>query len=175
MTKSHTLVTLVKSRPATIAQLTDLTGEPVSNRLFLVPSEEEFRYRVYAANYRARQHGLVGQLTSADPIFHYHMQRGRCFHCDRLLYPNADLGFEIDHLIAVSRNGAHTRENIVISCRHCNRQKGEMTLEQWIRHCAAHGIRHRMAYQIPDLTIQLPLGLTLEDDDHDHGILDMAA
>lgn len=49
-----------------------------------------------------------------------------CFYCGCEEGP-----FEIDHVFPWSRGGGHTFENLVVSCRPCNRSKGSKTIEEW--------------------------------------------
>ena len=39
--------------------------------------------------------------------------------------------FEIDHVKPWSSGGQHTFENLVVSCRPCNRSKGAKSLDEW--------------------------------------------
>lgn len=49
-----------------------------------------------------------------------------CFYCGVECGP-----FEIDHVHPWSRGGEHSFENLVVSCRPCNRSKGAKTLQEW--------------------------------------------
>lgn len=40
---------------------------------------------------------------------------------------------ECDHIMPVSRGGSSDLENLTTSCRLCNRAKGAMTPEEWVR------------------------------------------
>lgn len=44
---------------------------------------------------------------------------------------------EQDHMIPLSRGGAHTVENIVPACRSCNAAKGDRTAEEFVAEYAA--------------------------------------
>lgn len=47
---------------------------------------------------------------------------GRC--CAYCLRPESECGkLEQDHVVAISRGGGHTAENVVPACRHCNAKK----------------------------------------------------
>lgn len=41
--------------------------------------------------------------------------------------------FEIEHLIPLSKGGEHRAHNVVPACADCNKQKGQMTLDEWIQ------------------------------------------
>lgn len=45
----------------------------------------------------------------------------------------AALDFQIDHLCPTSRNGAHDLFNLCICCQRCNRLKGNLTADEFIR------------------------------------------
>jgi hypothetical protein len=49
-----------------------------------------------------------------------------CFYCGCETGP-----FEIDHVKPWSSGGQHTFENLVVSCRPCNRSKGAKSLDEW--------------------------------------------
>lgn len=53
---------------------------------------------------------------------------GRCHWCGG----DAGLTPEIDHVVPVSRGGSDELENLVLSCRPCNRSKGSLAPEAWI-------------------------------------------
>ena len=50
-----------------------------------------------------------------------------CFYCGR-----SDCKMEIDHLLPVSRGGGDDISNLVTSCRRCNAQKHDRTLEEFL-------------------------------------------
>ena len=50
-----------------------------------------------------------------------------CFYCGR-----SDCKMEIDHLLPVSRSGGDDISNLVTSCRRCNAQKHDKTLNEFI-------------------------------------------
>jgi 5-methylcytosine-specific restriction endonuclease McrA len=54
----------------------------------------------------------------------------KCAYCGEP--PAEGKTLEVEHMIPISRGGAHDESNIVPACRKCNAQKGEMTLEEWI-------------------------------------------
>lgn len=77
---------------------------------------------------------------SSEPHFVY------CYHCleeGEARFPvvgaiQLPAGFEWDHLIPVSRGGTNDPDNIVVSCRSCNRSKGDRLhwigpIERWRR------------------------------------------
>lgn len=38
---------------------------------------------------------------------------------------------DLDHIHPLARDGAHQAENIIPTCRRCNRSKGAKTLDEW--------------------------------------------
>jgi hypothetical protein len=126
-----------------------------------IPNKRELSGRVWSANYRARKKGLKGTLTVEDIEKQYRDQKGLCQDCDKLLYPNTDLKFEIDHLNSVHHKGDNQRNNIRILCQHCNRTKSYKTVQDVAKDCAKRGIVHIYADTVPELAVQLSLGLNL--------------
>lgn len=53
-------------------------------------------------------------------------REGKCFYCER---PCAEL--TMDHVLAVSKGGANTADNIVAACRTCNSSKGNRDVLEW--------------------------------------------
>jgi hypothetical protein len=124
-----------------------------------VPTIKQCSSRAYSANYRAKKKGKRGRVAGEHVQHQYIVQGGKCIHCEGYLDPNAPMKWEIDHLIPMSGIGENDVSNIVISCTKCNRRKGEMPLEKWVRACAARGYFHRYAFQFSDLAVQLKLAL----------------
>lgn len=78
--------------------------------------------------------------THAEWIIILEGQGFCCFWCgDPITYKSA----EPDHLWPKSRGGSDRKENIVAACMTCNRMKGNLTAEEFIRqrpaffHCGA--------------------------------------
>lgn len=42
---------------------------------------------------------------------------------------------EIDHVLPLSKGGKHTKDNAVLACRVCNREKAVKTLEEYFIYC----------------------------------------
>ena len=68
----------------------------------------------------------------------------RCYICGRPT-PKAKRGTydddapELDHIVPLSRGGAHVRSNVACSCRQCNGDKGNQTLEEYKQYTQARG------------------------------------
>ena len=61
-------------------------------------------------------------------------QEGRCYYCATPIthYSKRENSLELDHKMPLSRGGADEPENIVATCRTCNRSKGAKTAEEFI-------------------------------------------
>ncbi len=75
--------------------------------------------RQYVAARRAKKIACGGKYTTVDIERLKKAQRGRCYWC------STSYGrYEVDHVVPISRGGSNGPENIVLSCRTCNRSKG---------------------------------------------------
>lgn len=54
-----------------------------------------------------------------------------CYYCKKSITNEKEL--TVDHLIPLSRGGKDDKTNMVISCRKCNFEKGDLTEEEYIR------------------------------------------
>lgn len=104
------------------------------NKRWLVKNQERFtsyqrqwcidnivKKRTYCRNYRARFADAEGTFTDNDIFALYDAQHALCPYC------NADLalGFEIDHIIPISRGGSNWPWNLQLTCLPCNRRKAD--------------------------------------------------
>lgn len=55
-------------------------------------------------------------------------KRVRCYYCKKLS-PTSTIHF--DHIIAVSRGGHHSVENLCVACPECNVRKSNHSIDQW--------------------------------------------
>ena len=79
------------------------------------------RNTLKAARYRARKHGAQGDgWRSCDVHLILKAQRGRCALCRVDLLAK----FHRDHIIPLSKGGAHDRRNLQLLCAVCNLSKG---------------------------------------------------
>lgn len=51
-----------------------------------------------------------------------------CFYCGK-----TGCQLEVDHKLPVSRGGSSTLDNLVTACRHCNRQKRDKTVQEFLK------------------------------------------
>lgn len=77
--------------------------------------------RMKARDYAHRRRLLKssGQFSPAEWREIKQRQGGRCFYCEKKTKM-----LEIEHVIPLSRGGAHAASNIVAACRPCNAKKG---------------------------------------------------
>lgn len=64
--------------------------------------------------------------------------RGRCFYCGAALNSRLEVAmgkedWHIDRIVPASRGGSDGLDNLVASCAECNRSKGNLTAEEFIR------------------------------------------
>lgn len=85
-------------------------------------AENPQRFRAYNTNRRAMQLAAGGTYSAADIERLYAEQGGLCRWCSE---PLSD-GFEIDHVIPLSRGGSNSPDNLAVTCIHCNRRKSSL-------------------------------------------------
>lgn len=54
----------------------------------------------------------------------------RCYYCERRT-PTTAIHF--DHIVALSKGGAHSVENLCVACAHCNLSKHNKPLSEWLK------------------------------------------
>lgn len=65
------------------------------------------------------------------------LQGGRCAYCGEpmVLEPQGSRRVAtLDHVVPLSRGGAHHWENTAAACAPCNQAKGDMTAEEYAEH-----------------------------------------
>jgi len=68
------------------------------------------------------------QSHSFNDLFDlYFEQQALCYWCFDTLTT-----YEVDHVIPISRGGSNCKQNIVLACRSCNRQKHNKLISEWI-------------------------------------------
>lgn len=83
--------------------------------------------RVAQHRRRARIYATDGSFTVSDVAKLYELQSGECAGC------RADLsnGFEVDHVMPISRGGSNWPSNLQLLCVSCNRKKSAMHPDDW--------------------------------------------
>lgn len=92
---------------------------------------ERFRAKVreYVKKRKARKKGAkVCDFTSEQWLRVLQEHGHSCFYCK-----NKFDSLTQDHMIPLSRGGAHTKANIVPACGTCNNRKGTKTAEEYLR------------------------------------------
>lgn len=85
------------------------------------------KWRTYKINRRALEISASGKIESDEIIRLYGMQKGKCWWCGKRIKGT----YHIDHRIPLSRGGSNLTENLVISCPHCNKSKGNKMPWEW--------------------------------------------
>lgn len=78
------------------------------------------------ARRRARIKNSNGSFSGADWSAIIRKQNGQCFYCFDIEK------LTIEHVVPLSRGGAHDKSNIVGACMDCNRRKNARTPEEWM-------------------------------------------
>jgi len=84
---------------------------------------------------RAREHGITEQdWDQITEVYDYWKSHGidsnKCYYCEKELGES----FHIDHDVPYNKGGTNDMNNLYPACERCNRQKGEMTIEQYNRY-----------------------------------------
>ena len=74
---------------------------------------------------RSNQYGVVPTWLEKYLLF---LQREACYYCG----VNIARGYQLDHVIPLSKGGLHDWSNIVLSCRTCNARKSFLSLETFL-------------------------------------------
>jgi len=86
-------------------------------------------YRAHTENRRARKLAAGGSFTAQQIDNLYILQRHKCVGCG----VSIKRGFEIDHILALSKGGSSDISNIQLLCMPCNRTKHNKSPEQWAK------------------------------------------
>lgn len=89
--------------------------------------DESYRQAMSSSSQRyiARKRGLTGHAVRVEDMMKISRRYGGlCAYC-------SDLACEWDHVIPLSRGGAHQIGNLVPSCRTCNASKSTKTPSEW--------------------------------------------
>ena len=74
---------------------------------------------------RAREKGLVSDLTTRQWRIILFVYNGKCAYC------GSDTEIQQEHVVPVSRGGGTTMGNIVPACKKCNMSKKDKTVVEW--------------------------------------------
>ncbi len=79
----------------------------------------------YAARVRRRAHLFAATAVPLNPARLAALRSGACFYC------GAEKCGGVDHVVPLSRGGAHELANLVGACASCNSSKGAKLLSEW--------------------------------------------
>lgn len=96
--------------------------------LYRSRSETKMKHRLHQQKRRAQELQSVGCVTKADICLQLQSQKSKCWWCGAKIIED---NFHVDHLIPLSRGGAHDVRNIVVSCPTCNLSKGAKLPQEW--------------------------------------------
>lgn len=85
-----------------------------------------------AARYRAKKNGVNFEPVSHEDV--WERDQGHCYLCDKKIRSLKEANF--DHIIPISRGGAHTFENLAATHARCNQRKNDKLPEEltWAIH-----------------------------------------
>lgn len=88
------------------------------------PGKQIATARLSTGRHQATRQGNRSDNISIDNLAGiWDRQSGSCFWCKQPLNPFRDC--HIDHIVAISKGGGHSLENIVFSCAMCNQTKND--------------------------------------------------
>ena len=65
---------------------------------------------------------------------------GQCVWCSRDLSEDV-ASASADHVLCLSADGSNWLGNLLLSCKKCNRQRGDTPAELWLERCLAEGVK----------------------------------
>lgn len=74
---------------------------------------------VHGRNRRSRKKLATGSHTCADIHNLFNLQRKKCAICKKSI----SKGYDVDHIVALSRGGSNDKYNLQLLCTYCNRSK----------------------------------------------------
>jgi len=75
---------------------------------------------------RAKRSNASGTYTAKDVETKLWCQDNKCYWCLEILN-----GYEVDHVVPLSKGGSNCKNNIVATCYLCNRQKHSSLVLDW--------------------------------------------
>ena len=91
--------------------------------------ENPERVTIWRRNRRGRKRSGAGRITRRFVLSLFSSQNGKCIACH---VDFAKTGYDIDHIIPLSKGGEHSEMNIQLLCPTCNKRKFNRTMEQFL-------------------------------------------
>ena len=94
--------------------------------------------RKYGRTRRAKKPNLqdyeaAGRQARQYANMIYRREGGRCYYCKTKLIFENRRSWNIEHMIPWERGGKSEPENLTLSCRSCNKRKGNLTAEEFLK------------------------------------------
>lgn len=91
--------------------------------------KDRYRYHYKVGKHKRRiLDKLAGDFPSKDIIdFRLNIFSSKCCYC------NADCKLELEHIVAISRNGDNGEHNLLGACRTCNSSKSNKDWKKWFQ------------------------------------------
>lgn len=96
-------------------------------RIYRATEHAKLIHRIGSQARRARIRSAGGSFSKRDIEKLYHLQRERCWYCERKLHGN----YHIEHRIPLVRGGSNDLSNIVLACPECNMSKHDKMPHEW--------------------------------------------
>lgn len=90
-------------------------------------AENPQKASIIKRNYKGRRRATGGNVTSQEWLDRLAEFNNHCAYCNTL-----DSNLEMEHMVPLSRSGAHEIDNLVPACRRCNAEKHTQTLLEFI-------------------------------------------
>lgn len=85
---------------------------------------------LWQRNRKAKKRAGDGKVTRKFILSLFVNQGGRCLVCKSDF---ADTGYDIDHVIPISKGGEHSPENVQLLCPTCNKRKSARTMNKFVK------------------------------------------
>ncbi len=85
---------------------------------------------IWQRNRQARKRAGSGKVTRKFILDLFVVQGGICLMCKADF---AETGYQIDHIVPLSKGGEHANWNVQLLCPTCNKRKSARTMEEFMR------------------------------------------